>query len=308
MERQTVTKVQKTPARSNPVQRRSAAARSAKHPILDLQRSVGNQAIQRLINSPYIQTKLNGSSLGDSEVEESLLVAQDVRRMGVAFRPAQDSPDPLQKKCSACEGGQGNCQKCADNGGIPEPAPPVAAPPEGALAGPEGAVPMQVPPRPAVRTFTFLSRGSYGETTPNLTRPSCGAGAAPGTSTMIVGSANPIVAVFPNGTYRVRRDDGVVQTATCTRLAAGLAATRAHENHHVAGVRAGVVGANTTAGVPQNFATPALCTAALPAALATWNGSIGAVLANEAAHGPGTDPPTPQTFTQEHAAGNCTFT
>ena len=154
-------------------------------------------------------------------------------------------------------------------------------------------------------TFIFISRGSYGETTPNITRPSCAAGA--GTTTLVAGSAAPTVAVFPNGTYRVRRNDGVVQTATCTRLAAGLAATQAHEDHHVAGINAGVAAANTAGGLPQNFATAAPCTAALPSVLAPWNTSIAAVLANEAAHGPGTNPPTAQTFPQEHAAGTCAF-
>jgi hypothetical protein len=307
MERKAVARARKTPTRSDPVHRQAAAARLARHPIADLQRSIGNRAVQRLINSPYIQTRLSDSSAGDQLVEEALMAG--VMSAPDSFMSSQDGPAPLQKKCPACEAGQGSCPKCADNGGVPAPTPAVPAAPGPTEASP--AVPAQAPPPPppppAVRTFTFISRGSYGETTPNLTRPSCAAGAAPGTSTMIAGSAAPTVAVFPTGTYQVRRDDGVVQTATCTRLAAGMAATRAHENHHVAGVLAGVVAANTAAGVPQNFATPALCTAGLPAALATWNTSIGAVLANEAAHGPGTDPPTAQTFPQEHAAGGCTF-
>jgi hypothetical protein len=161
--------------------------------------------------------------------------------------------------------------------------------------------------RQVAHTFTFISRESYGETTPNITRPSCGPGATAGTSTLVAGSAAPTVAVFPNGTYQVRRDDGLVQTATCTRLAAGLAATQTHENHHVAGVLAGVAAANSAASLPLNFATPALCAAALPGILTTWNASVRAVLTNEAIHGPGTDPPTAQTFSQENAAGTCTF-
>ena len=175
---------------------------------------------------------------------------------------------------------------------------------------------MQAPPPaapPAVRTYTFISRGSYGETTPGFTQPSCVAGAAAGTATLVGGSASPNVTVFPNGTYQVRRDDGVVQTATCTRSAAGLAATRAHENSHAAGARAGATAANTAAGLPKNFTDSAAntagaqCAAALPGALTTWNATANAAWQNEVTHGPGTNPPTAQTFTQEHAAGSCTF-
>jgi hypothetical protein len=160
---------------------------------------------------------------------------------------------------------------------------------------------------PAHDTYTFLSRGSYGDTTPGFTPPSCAAAAA-GASSMVAGSAAPNVSVYPNGTYQVTRNDGVVKTATCTRLAAGLAATRAHENSHAAGARAAATAANTAAALPQNFATPALCTAALPGVLAAWNASVNAAWANEVSHGPGTNPPTAQTFTQENAAGTCTFT
>jgi hypothetical protein len=155
-------------------------------------------------------------------------------------------------------------------------------------------------------TYTFTSRGSYGQTSPGFTRPSCVAGAG-GAATLVAGSASPTITVFPTGTYRVRRDDGVEQTATCTRLAAGLAATRAHEESHAAGARAGVASANSAQGLPRNFPTAAACAAALPGMLAAWNTTVNAAWANEVAHGPGTNPPTPQTFTQEHAAGTCTF-
>lgn len=166
----------------------------------------------------------------------------------------------------------------------------------------EAPVPMQTPPA-AAPTFTFISRESYGETTPNITRPTCTAN-ADGTTAMSAGSAAPTIAVFPQGRYQVRRNDGVQQTATCNRLPAGMARTRTHEESHVRGVNNGVAAANTAAGgLPRNFPTAAACATAL----ATWNTSVNAVLANEGAHGPGTDPPTPQTFTEEHAAGRCTF-
>ena len=116
--------------------------------------------------------------------------------MPVASTRSQNAPRALQRKCAACEGGQVSCPKCA-----------------------EGDITAQ-----DAYTYTFISRGSYGETTPGFTRPSCVASAA-GTSTLVAGSAAPTVTVFPNGTYEVRRNDGVVKTATCARLAAGLAAT-----------------------------------------------------------------------------------
>lgn len=152
-------------------------------------------------------------------------------------------------------------------------------------------------------TYTFISRGSYGQTTPGFRRPSCRS--ILGISFLSAGSASPTITVFPRGTYQVRRDDGVVKTATCTRLAAGLAATRAHENSHAAGARAGVAAANTAQGLPRRFTPPATCPGTH---LAAWNTSVNAAWANEVAHGPGTNPPTAQTFTQENAAGTCTFT
>jgi hypothetical protein len=155
-------------------------------------------------------------------------------------------------------------------------------------------------------TYTYLSRGSYGQTSPGFTRPSCVTTAA-GTSTLVAGSASPTVTVFPNGTYRVRRNDGVEQTATCTRSAAGRAATQAHEDSHAAGARKGVSDANSAQGLPKNYATPAACAAALPAILTAWNAVVDAAWANEVAHGPGTNPPTAATFVEEHAAGLCTF-
>lgn len=58
MERQGVAKAQKSPIVVGRSPARSARPFVAVHPLLELQRSIGNQAIQRLINSPVIQTKL----------------------------------------------------------------------------------------------------------------------------------------------------------------------------------------------------------------------------------------------------------
>jgi hypothetical protein len=215
-----------------------------------------------------------GQSMGISTHGQSKL---NVSSPGDQFEREADRV--AKNECAASEGGQCNCPTCD----------------KGALRAQDA------------YTYTFISRGSYGETTPGFTRPSCVASAA-GASTMVAGSAAPTITVFPNGTYQVTRNDGVVKTATCTRLAAGLAATQAHENSHAAGARAAVAAANTAQGLPQNFATPALCASALPAVLTAWNTPVDAAWANEVSHGPGTNPPTPQTFTQENAAGTCTFT
>lgn len=157
-------------------------------------------------------------------------------------------------------------------------------------------------------TYTFISRGSYGATSPGFRRPSCSAGAAAGTSTLVAGSATPTVTVYPNGTYSVRRNDGVLKTATCARLAAGLALTQAHEDSHAAGARTGVTTANAAQGLPRNFPDAAACSAALPGILTAWNTTVDTAWANEVSHGPGTNQPTAQTFTEENAAGTCTFT
>jgi len=161
------------------------------------------------------------------------------------------------------------------------------------------AVPMQA--TPPAHTYTLVPpRGSYGDTAANITPPTCTATAAGGAS-MTAGSAAPTIRVFANGTYQVDRNDGVRQTATCTRLAAGLALTRTHEESHATGARNAVTAANTAAGTA--FATMGACTAAL----ATWNTSVNAAWNNEVTHGPGTNPPTAATFVEEHAAGGCTF-
>lgn len=189
--------------------------------------------------------------------------------------------------CTASESGSCGCSKCSD--------------------GPEAAVPMQAAPAaPPAPTYTLISRGSYGQTAANFTRPTCTATAAGG-ATLTAGAAAPAITVFPNGTYQVTRNDGVVQTATCVRLAAGLALTQTHENSHAAGATNAVAAANTAGALPRNFATMAACTTAATPILATWNASVNAAWNNEITHGPGTNPPTAATFAQEHAAGGCAF-
>ena len=80
MERQAVAKAQKSAPSSHPLQRQSAGPSSAGHPLLDLQRSIGNQAVQRLIRS-YVQTKLQVSAPGDPFEQEADRVADTVMQM-----------------------------------------------------------------------------------------------------------------------------------------------------------------------------------------------------------------------------------
>src|SRR5262245_2843031 len=80
MERQTAVKAQKTPARVNRQQTQSAKPSHAAHPILQLQSSIGNQAVHRLIHSSYIQTKLHVSTPGDPFEQEADRVAATVMR------------------------------------------------------------------------------------------------------------------------------------------------------------------------------------------------------------------------------------
>jgi hypothetical protein len=81
MDRQAPAKVQKTPARVNHLQTQSAQSSPAANPLLELQRSIGNQAVQRLIRSPYIQTKLQVSTPADPYEQEADRVADTVMRM-----------------------------------------------------------------------------------------------------------------------------------------------------------------------------------------------------------------------------------
>ena len=74
------------------------------HPILHLQRTIGNQAVQHLLRSRSIQAKLAISEPGDVHEQEADRVADQVMRM----------PEPaLQRACSACATGGSPCPKCA---------------------------------------------------------------------------------------------------------------------------------------------------------------------------------------------------
>ena len=88
MERQAVTKNQKAPARQGHVRRNAAGASSTR--LVGLQSAIGNQAMRRLIDSSFIQAKLEVSQPGDPSEEEADRVADTVMRM--TDGEAEDEP------------------------------------------------------------------------------------------------------------------------------------------------------------------------------------------------------------------------
>lgn len=96
----------KKPVSSSPLQT-NAAGPVTLHPMLRLQRTVGNQAVQRLVNSGRLQTKLTVNQPGDVYEQEADRVADQITR-------APDS-SPTQHTC-ACGGiadSSGECEACA---------------------------------------------------------------------------------------------------------------------------------------------------------------------------------------------------
>ena len=80
-------------------------AHASIHPLLNLQRSVGNQAVLRLMRSGALQPKLAISQPGDVYEQEADRVAEQVMRM----------PSPtLQRACAPCAAGGPPCPKCQD--------------------------------------------------------------------------------------------------------------------------------------------------------------------------------------------------
>ena len=105
MERQPATKVKDSPAHANTIRKQTPA--SSRHPLLGLQQSIGNQAVQRLINSPYIQAKLQVSTPGDPFEQEADRVADRVMRMAepgpVSSCSSCANAGPIQRACAECE-------------------------------------------------------------------------------------------------------------------------------------------------------------------------------------------------------------
>jgi hypothetical protein len=82
---------------------RSSPAGRSLHPVLQLQRQAGNQAVQKLLRSGLIQAKLTISSPGDPEEQEADQVADQVMRAHAGF--------PVSAPCTCAEGNE-NCEDC----------------------------------------------------------------------------------------------------------------------------------------------------------------------------------------------------
>ncbi len=87
--------------------RLGAAKPHAMAPALVLQRTVGNQGVQRLLRAGVIQAKLRISRPADSYEREADRVADQVMRM-----PAPGAEE-RGTACAACAGGASPCPKCA---------------------------------------------------------------------------------------------------------------------------------------------------------------------------------------------------
>lgn len=79
------------------------------YPILHLQRTIGNQAVQGLI-----QAKLKIGQPGDKYEQQADRVAERVMRMPAwEVSGTLDGQRKIQRKCAACASGQGLCPKCS---------------------------------------------------------------------------------------------------------------------------------------------------------------------------------------------------
>jgi hypothetical protein len=81
MQRQAFAKVKNHHQRVKDHQPKPARSSTAAHPLHDLQRSIGNHAVQRLIQSPYIQTKLQVNPSGDRYAQKADRGEYNVTRM-----------------------------------------------------------------------------------------------------------------------------------------------------------------------------------------------------------------------------------
>lgn len=72
-------------------QKKAGSAAPRFHPLMDLQRSVGSSAVQRLIGSPYIQAKLQVSEPEDESEKEADKTARSVMRSEAGASPPQGS-------------------------------------------------------------------------------------------------------------------------------------------------------------------------------------------------------------------------
>ena len=121
MQRQALSKTQRTTARGSYLQKKSRTKPVTRHPMLKLQRSIGNRAVQRLISSRHIQTKLSISAPGDHFEREADRVADTVMRMrspheSLTTTISQPQISRIDRTCAECENEaavvQRACEKC----------------------------------------------------------------------------------------------------------------------------------------------------------------------------------------------------
>ena len=93
MERQQVAKLTKTSStsRSNLQAKLAPQKLAPLHPVLQLQRKIGNQAVQRLLSSGGIQAKLTISQPDDPYEREADRVADTVMRMAEPEGPGTET-------------------------------------------------------------------------------------------------------------------------------------------------------------------------------------------------------------------------
>ena len=112
---QTAIEVQKTEAHASAGAAPPADqfAPSNASPFLQLQRTVGNQAVLNLFRPGRIQPKLRISQPGDPFEQEADRVADQVMRMPLdeTLSPA---PPQIHRKCGACASGAAPCSMCAE--------------------------------------------------------------------------------------------------------------------------------------------------------------------------------------------------
>src|SRR5215470_4787601 len=101
MRRKTVRRLHGSRRRAS-VQKQSQAPAAEPHPLVSLQSSIGSHAVQRLINSSYIQTKLQVSSPDDEHEQEADHISDSVMRSADTHRASvsatqQSSPASVHK-------------------------------------------------------------------------------------------------------------------------------------------------------------------------------------------------------------------
>src|SRR5437867_2685756 len=103
-----VEKISDGPSRVGLGQSERAVRQAPLHPLLELQRTIGNQAVLQLLRSGTIQAKLAFNSSGDVYEQEGGRVAEQV-----VVSSAQ--PSVIKRKC-ACGGAlglSGECEECS---------------------------------------------------------------------------------------------------------------------------------------------------------------------------------------------------